>query len=99
MASQKHTSVVSDIVKVTFRAKVSMSEDHWKEIGALLRKRTRNDGALFLKNRPLACPIPSSPTQKICRNHPTRRKMAYALFCAGALSPLISNVGGAPDCV
>jgi len=38
MASQKRTSVVSDIVKVTFRAKASMSEDHWKEIGALLQK-------------------------------------------------------------
>jgi hypothetical protein len=38
MASQKRTSVVSDIVKVAFRAKASMSEDHWKEIGALLQK-------------------------------------------------------------
>ena len=36
MASQNRTSVVSDIVKVTFRAKASMSEDHWKEIGDLL---------------------------------------------------------------
>ncbi len=38
MASQKRTSVVSDIVKVIFRAKASMSEDHWKEIGALLQE-------------------------------------------------------------
>jgi hypothetical protein len=37
MASRNRTSVVSDIVKVTFRAKASMSEDHWKEIGALLQ--------------------------------------------------------------
>ena len=37
MARQNRTSVVSDIVKVTFRAKASMSEDHWKEIGALLQ--------------------------------------------------------------
>jgi hypothetical protein len=38
MAGQNRTSVVSDIVKVTFRARASMSEDHWKEIGALLQK-------------------------------------------------------------
>ena len=38
MASQHRTSVVSDIVKVTFRAKAPMSEDHWKEIGTLLQK-------------------------------------------------------------
>jgi hypothetical protein len=38
MASQNRTSVVNEIVKVTFRAKASMSEEHWKEIGALLQK-------------------------------------------------------------
>ena len=38
MASEKRTSVVSDIAKVAFRAKPSMTEDHWKEIGALLQK-------------------------------------------------------------
>lgn len=38
MASQQCTSVVSDIVKVAFRAKPTMTEDHWKEIGALLQK-------------------------------------------------------------
>ncbi len=38
MASQNRTSVVSDIVKVTFRAKASMSDAHWKEIGAVLQR-------------------------------------------------------------
>ena len=38
MASQNRTSVVSDIVKATFRAKASMSDAHWKEIGAVLQR-------------------------------------------------------------
>ena len=38
MASQNRTSVVSDIVKVTFRAKAPMSDAHWKEIGAVLQR-------------------------------------------------------------
>ena len=38
MASQNRTSVVSDIVKATFRTKASMSEAHWKEIGAVLQR-------------------------------------------------------------
>lgn len=38
MPSQERTSVVSEIVKVAFPAKPSMTEDHWKEIGALLQK-------------------------------------------------------------
>ena len=38
MASQNRTSVVSDIVKVTFRAKASMCDVHWKEIGAVLQR-------------------------------------------------------------
>ena len=38
MASQNRTSVVSDIVKATFRAKPSMSDTHWKEIGAVLQR-------------------------------------------------------------
>ena len=33
MPSQERTSVVSEIVKVAFPAKPSMTEDHWKEIG------------------------------------------------------------------
>ena len=37
MASQNRTSVVSDIVKVIFRAK-AMSDAHWKEIGAVLQR-------------------------------------------------------------
>jgi hypothetical protein len=37
MASQNRTSVVSDIVKVAFRAK-AMSDAHWKEIGAVLQR-------------------------------------------------------------
>jgi len=40
MASQNRTSVVSDIVKATFRAKASMSDAHWKEIGPSFRERT-----------------------------------------------------------
>ena len=38
MASQNRTSVVSDIVKATFRAKAPMSDAHWKEIGAVLQR-------------------------------------------------------------
>lgn len=38
MASQNRTSVLSDIVKATFRAKPSMSDAHWKEIGAVLQR-------------------------------------------------------------
>jgi hypothetical protein len=38
MARQNRTSVVSDIVMATFRAKASMSDVHWKEIGAVLQR-------------------------------------------------------------
>ena len=38
MASQNRTSVVSDIVKVIFRPKASMSDAHWEEIGAVLQR-------------------------------------------------------------
>lgn len=42
MASQERTSVVNDIVKVTFRSKASMSDDCWKETGILLQKANEN---------------------------------------------------------
>jgi hypothetical protein len=56
MASQKCTSVVSDIVKVTFRAKASMSEDHWKEIGALLQKANEKRWSVASQEPPAGMP-------------------------------------------
>ena len=87
MASQNRTSVVSDIVKVTFRAKTSKSDTHWKEIGAVLqRANEKRLSVVYQEPSVVHNPNPSSRAPKIWQNHPIRQKMAYALFCALVLT-------------
>lgn len=58
MPSQERTSVVSEIVKVAFPAKPSMTEDHWKEIGALLQKANEKRWS-FVSQEPSGDPLDS----------------------------------------
>jgi len=79
MASQKRTSVVSDIVKVTFRAKASMNEDHWKEIGALLQKA--NEKRWSVASQEPSAGMPDS-RQSDSRNLPQSSKSVQDGLCA-----------------
>ena len=79
MAGQNRTSVVSDIVKVTFRARASMSEDHWKEIGALLQKANEKRWSV-VSNEPSAA-LPDSK-QLDSGNRPRSSNSAEDGLCA-----------------
>jgi hypothetical protein len=79
MASQKRTSVVSDIVKVTFRAKASMSEDHWKEIGALLQKANEKRWSVASQEPPAGM---ADSKQSDSRNMPKSYNSVQDGLCA-----------------
>ena len=61
MASQNRTSVVSDIVKATFRAKAPMSDAHWKEIGAVLQRANEKRLSVVSQEPSVDQPEPKQP--------------------------------------
>ena len=79
MASQQRTSVVTDIVKVTFRAKAPMSEDHWREIGVLLQKENEKRWGV-VSQEPSADLVDSK--QSDSRNIPKSFSSVQAGLCA-----------------